>query len=354
MIASLGLVVMTWAITLGHRALFMRTFDDEAKSPLSTAPSSALLSVSWVVSIALLFIPVATGSDSRPDPSSGVSVRAGEHLLASGAIRLQGHGRSFVVGRIQDARVIESSDLAASRRRPGRYWTINDSGDSASLYCLSARGDSCGTWRVTGAAAVDWEAMASAKLGGNPTLVIGDIGDNEGSRRNISVYFVREPRRGAEVQPSVRWTSPVRRVELTYPGGPRDAEALFIDARSHDLYVIEKALGAVAGVYRAGFPYGQTQVMQLVGSISVPGLLPAVTSADLSADGTRLVIGTYSEVFEYTRSAGEPLEALWAASPSRIRSLPLPQREAVAYSKSGKAIVSTSEGRNSKLVKSVR
>ena len=45
-----------------------------------------------------------------------------------------------VVGRLGDARLIEVSGIAASRRVAGRWWVHNDSGDGPYLYAIDASG----------------------------------------------------------------------------------------------------------------------------------------------------------------------------------------------------------------------
>ncbi|MDQ4068195.1 MAG: hypothetical protein M3203_01750, partial [Actinomycetota bacterium] len=109
-----------------------------------------------------------------------------------------GYQPPVVLGRIADRAVRESSGLAASRRNPGLLWTHNDSNDEPFLYCLDLQGRSCGTWRVTGAEAFDWEGMAAGPgpRAGEPYLYVGDIGDNLDQRPEIVVYRVPEPPAG--------------------------------------------------------------------------------------------------------------------------------------------------------------
>jgi len=133
--------------------------------------------------------------------------------------------------RINDDRVTESSGLSVSRTRPGLAYTVNDSGDDARVLTVSMRtGAVVGETRLAGVEAVDVEAMAPAPGG---RLVVGDIGDNGGDRESVELYVIAEPGTGdADVEP--------RRVSLSYPGGPRDAEALLVAGRQ--VYVVTKSI----------------------------------------------------------------------------------------------------------------
>jgi hypothetical protein len=132
--------------------------------------------------------------------------------------------------RIDDDRVTESSGLSVSRTRPGLAYTVNDSGDDARVLTVAMRtGAVVGETRLGGVVAVDVEALAPAPGG---RLVVGDIGDNGADRESVELYVVAEPGPGdADVEP--------RRISLSYPGEPRDAEALVVAGRK--VYVVTKS-----------------------------------------------------------------------------------------------------------------
>ena len=74
---------------------------------------------------------------------------------------LLAYGQPTTLATIKDKSISESSGLVASRTTPGAYWTHNDSGDGPFIYAFDTRGDSLGTFRVTGAQARDWEDIAA-------------------------------------------------------------------------------------------------------------------------------------------------------------------------------------------------
>src|SRR5262245_47636756 len=112
----------------------------------------------------------------------------------------------------------ESSGIAASRKHIGVFWSHND-GESPYLFAFDAHGKSRGRVRVAGAQMYDWEDMA---IGPGNEIYIGDIGDNDRKRKQIVVYRLPEP------DPSASAAKPVRAIQMRYPDGPHDAEALIV------------------------------------------------------------------------------------------------------------------------------
>jgi hypothetical protein len=233
--------------------------------------------------------------------------------------------------RIGDARVVESSGLAVSRRHPGVLWTHNDSGDAARVFAVGRDGRVLATLRFAGVEARDWEAVAVGRdeLGG-PALFVGDVGDNQGVWPWVTVYRAAEPARLGDA------TVPVRRYRLRYPDGPRDAEALLVDPRSNRLYVTSKE-DAGGGLYRAPARLRSDRVNLLRRVGRVP---PLVTDGAFSPDGRLLVLRDYLAAHLYRASGGRLATV----------TLPLqPQGESVAFSADGRSLLAGSEGGGSQV-----
>lgn len=80
--------------------------------------------------------------------------------------------------------VKETSGLAL---RHGRLWTHNDSGNTATLFELSAAGDAIQrSVQLQNAVNVDWEALAQD----DTTLYIADCGNNIGDRAWLQIYKI--------------------------------------------------------------------------------------------------------------------------------------------------------------------
>ena len=281
--------------------------------------------------------PAATSAPSAPGPSASSTPSSATSSPAAG--RSAGWGPARLLANLADQAVVESSGLAASRRHPDRYWTHNDSGDAARLFCFDRAGASCGTWPVTGAEARDWEDMAAGPgPEGDPTLFVGDIGDNGRARAGVTVHLVAEPEATSAPRPLA-----ARSVRLTYPDGAHDAEALLVHPATGDLYVVTKEVTGRAGVYKAAapLPLGGEARLVLVADVAVPG---PVTGGDIAPDGTRVALCTYLEAVELTVPPGAAFDAVWGQAPAFI-ALPFRrQGEAIAYRLDGAALLTTSEG----------
>jgi hypothetical protein len=276
--------------------------------------------------------------------------------LTSNSTRPQGprYAPFAEAGRIADPAVTESSGIAASRRKPGAYWTHNDSGSKPHLFAVDERGRSLATFAVPGIKAFDWEDIA---LGPGPErgvsyIYIGDIGDNLARRKEIVVYRVREPAIPDTPGSSRIPTSPAATIRLTYPDGPHDSEALLVHPRTGDLYVVAKTSDATAPVFAARAPFrdGARVPMERVGALTISSLFGSlITGGDIAPDGTRVVVCNYLSAYELTLRRGDSFDSIWKHEPAIVPTPARPQGEAICYSASGDAVLMTSEGARSPL-----
>ncbi|MCA1691464.1 MAG: hypothetical protein LC733_04380 [Actinobacteria bacterium] len=262
------------------------------------------------------------------------------------------YGPPRLLGNLADLAITESSGLVASRRNPGVYWTHNDSGDDPVVFCVRGRGEACGAWRVTGAQARDWEAIAAGPgpEQGTSYLYVGDIGDNLEDLQEVLVYRVPEPSVPASGTGPARGapasTDEAETLRLRYPDGPHNAEALAVHPQTGDLYVVVKA--ADPAVYVARAPLTAAPVtLELVGTVTVPDPVPAlkiVTGADIAPDGRRVAVCTYGDGYELELPADEPaFDAIWRQPARRVDLGDRAQGESIAYRLDGRALLTTSE-----------
>lgn len=167
-----------------------------------------------------------------------MTVRAIVVALLIGVCMLPGWAVADGDGRVltfHDHRITESSGLVDL----GNVMvTTNDSGSRSRLYVVDqSTGHTVGVTDFH-ARTVDVEALAPA---GGRAVWVGDIGDNRGTRKSVSVYRVTVGAGARDVHPA--------RYRLVYPRGARDAESLFAD-RQGRLHVITKSIMA-STVYRA-------------------------------------------------------------------------------------------------------
>lgn len=266
--------------------------------------------------------------------------------------RQSDYGPPAQIAVLNDKSVKESSGIAASRRFHGVYWTHNDSGDGPLIYAFDRRGGSKGVWRVSGASARDWEDIA---VGPGPSpeksyLYIGDIGDNQGKRKEIIVYRVPEPEINTKglAKSKAAATDPSEAIRLRYPDGSHDAEALLVHPRTGSIYIVTKIAFANPGIYEAPGPThaGQLITLKRVGTLEVPSLLGGIiTGGAISPDGRRVAFCDYIQGYEAVlENANSPFETIWKRPLTSISLGSRKQGEAITYRIDGKALLMTSEG----------
>ncbi len=259
-----------------------------------------------------------------------------------------------VVGTIRSAEITESSGLAVSRCQNNVLWTHNDSGDDAYIFAIDREGDSLGTWRVGNARNIDWEDIAAYKdKAGKCFLYIGEIGDNKTRRSEHIVYRVAEPIVVAENAGSSRKaplnTANADALRFNYPDYDQDAEALMVDPKTGNLYVVTKRVSGPAGVYRLRPDFGEGTVQQAepIAEVSMPAIPNGlITGGDISPDGMRVILCDYTRAYEMSLPAGTTdFDVVWKQSPQPVELGERANGESIAYNVDGTVIYATSEKR---------
>jgi hypothetical protein len=234
------------------------------------------------------------------------------------------------VGKLRAAAIKESSGIIASRRNPGVFWTVNDSGNPAELFAIDRNGQLLATVALPDVRNVDFEDLADDEEG---RIYIADVGNNEGRRETVVVHRYNEPpvcdqREGHRSETS--W-------ELRYPGKPFDCEALFVWKDRGYLVSKRRDLGN-AGLYEFDLAQRTPQTLRKIADLPI---VTPVTSADISRDGTRVAIGTVGGVFLFRIEPGR-IDQL-AAGRSDVAVFVEPSMEAVCFDRDG--ILATTEKR---------
>jgi hypothetical protein len=259
-------------------------------------------------------------------------------------------------GTVASDAIVEASGISASRRVDGVWWVHNDSGDTARVFAIGTAGQTLGEYTLSGATAVDWEDVAAGPgpSAGVPYLYVGDIGGNVTPRATVRVYRVAEPL----VDPSRPLTVPqvlggVDTLTLTYPDGTHDAEGLFVDPTTRDVFVVTKDLaGGVAGIYRAPPAAAGSSAIALskVATVSL-GSFQGVTGADITPAGDVIGLRTYLGVFLYPRAGGTSVASAFSQANCAGAAPPVgsgpgaeAQGEALGFTRDGRGYVTVSEG----------
>lgn len=227
----------------------------------------------------------------------------------------------------------EASGVAISRRTPGLIWVINDSGDPL-LFAFDAAGAAKGRVQVTGVQITDWEDLAIGPCAEGSCLYIADVGDNNGVRREITIYRVPEPR------PEDKATPPAERWAATYPDGARDAEGVFVTPAGQ-LFVVSKDAAGATALYRLpqGAAAGRIARLEMVSKLPVE----EITGAATSPNGEWVALRTNFELLFYrTRDLATGAQV----QPRRfdVRPLREPQGEGVAIGPDGLVYVVGEQG----------
>jgi hypothetical protein len=233
----------------------------------------------------------------------------------------------------------ETSGVAASVAHDGVLWTHNDSGGDPEVVAVRVNGELVARVPVQGARARDWEDLALGPCPDGACLYIGDIGDGSARRAEIGVYRLAEPDPMREESVSTHYF-PAR-----YPGGARDAEALFV-LPNGELYLVTKGREESVELYRYPQPLtaDEPATLELVRTLA-PGpqtLEAQVTGASASPSGEWVAVRRYKNLqlwrtSELLRDGGAPFLTVDLSPIGEV------QGEAVALLDNG-GVVLTSEG----------
>ncbi len=205
------------------------------------------------------------------------------------------------IGEYTHPPIRESSGIVTSQQFEGVYWTLNDSGNSPTLYATKLNGELIQEIAVRGSGNFDWEALG---IDSQNRLWIGEIGNNSRLRQDLKVVVVAEPDPFTETEAEVIASYPYQ-----YPNENVDAEGLFI-AEGIPYIVSKERERAV--LYR--FPTLEPDTKQVLEHVGEFAGAKWVTGAGLSEDGTRLAACTYDALWVY-QGTGDNLAQMIQGTP---------------------------------------
>jgi hypothetical protein len=264
------------------------------------------------------------------------------------------------IGNLDQRLIPEASGVAVSAAFPGRLYFINDGGNGPYFFVTDMQGKIEQSVRMAGPenSHADYEGMSLGPcLEGKSCLFIGDIGDNYVKRAQVELLIFEETEKFASP------AAPVRRVTLTYPDGSYDAEGLAVHPNG-DVYLLTKGMDYQA---RRAWPSklfrlrrqqweaaNGPQTMTYLGEVDLARVAPpgsglralAATGLDIAPDGSRFLVVTYADAFEFLIEPG--LDFGKELPPQRFRTIrlrPLLQQECVAYLPDGKSVLYATESK---------
>ncbi len=219
-------------------------------------------------------------------------------------------GQNKIV-EIKHKDIDEQSAIIKSQTYDNVYWLCNDSGDKPFIFPVTEKGemivpdfmkkrylgkklDDYPGIKIKNSSLIDWEAMAVLK----DTLVIGDVGNNGNTRRDLGVYIIPEPNPRATYETRPLLWLPVRYEDQhEYPADEWefDCEAIFtfqgkiyfLTKHRADRHIRKPAPGTK--LYRMDTRFtNKVNVLKLVNRIDDLG--GWVTDASMAQDESAMVL----------------------------------------------------------------
>ncbi len=255
-------------------------------------------------------------------------------------------------GTFDVAAATEASGLASSVRTPGWSYVLDDGPGTTGLVVLGPDLAVAGRLEVAGLDGTDTEGLAVGPCPAGSCVLVADVGDNRGSRASVAVWRIQEPdlTAGPPAQPV-----PAEVVELTYPDGPSDAEALLVDEAGTPLLVTKAPFDPETGVtgesrLLAAPDFADGELVDLgvvpVPAPPVPRQSAAVGTVVTGGDSRPglVLLRTYDSVLAYVApDSGAAIAAFPTWPVTQLPSPPLLQSEALALTGDGCSYRATGE-----------
>lgn len=246
------------------------------------------------------------------------------------------------LGKVENLALEEISGIAEASALPRTLWVEEDSGNENKIYLIDTGGKFLGSFRMTSIDDRDWEDIS---IGPGPKpdtqyLYLAETGDNNKAYPTKSIYRFVEPTVDHTDTPFANEIATVDKITYQYPDGIKNAEAIFVDPATKDIYIVSKEGQAV--VYVARYPQDLTKVF----TVTKVGVLPItdVTSAAISKTGDEILIKNYTQIFYWKKSSGESIAHCLQQTPVRTSYQPEDKGEAIGWATDGSGYFTTSEG----------
>jgi len=247
-----------------------------------------------------------------------------------------------IVGQIENQLLDEVSGIASSYSSPKSLWMEEDSGNPNVISLLSGEGKFLGDVSIEHVANRDWEDMSisNGPIGGVHYIYLADIGDNNKTNETKYVYRFAESTFNLSSTPFHNSLGSFDIISFSFPDGIKNSEAIMIDPLSKDFFVISKESDK-AVIYAARYPQSITTsfTLEKVGTLPIS----KVTAADISQDGTEILIKNYTQVFYWKRSPGQSISSTLRQTPFAIPYQVEPKGESICFASDDVGFYTTSE-----------
>lgn len=241
-----------------------------------------------------------------------------------------------------ESRLFEASGLAASIANPRMLWTVNDSGNPAEVFLIDTTAQIKMVCRLKNVENRDWEDIV---IGPGPDstknyIYVADIGDNRAVYPTKILYRFEEPVFTDTTVEIVNFDT----LYLKLDDGARDTEAIMIDPLQKGMYLLSKREDSVR-FYKVNYPY-EGDTLRARYRVTLP--YHNINAAEISPDGTEVVIKDYDNIYYWKRPDGGPISKLLQTQPVLLNYEREIQGEAITFSRSGSGFYTLSETEDNK------
>lgn len=243
------------------------------------------------------------------------------------------------IAELNNKKLMEVSGLAASANNPGLLWAHNDSGNGPVVYLVDENIKIKLTCTIQGVKNRDWEdvTVGPGPVKGKNYLYIGDIGDNDARHPFKYIYWFEEPDLNNQ-RGEIKITA-FNTIVFRLEDGKKDAEALMINPKTKNLYIVSKRETPVY-LYELKYPFRAQDTLTAAKVTSLP--LTQIVAASISADGKEILMKNYENIY-YWNGKGKSIENVLQEKPQILRYSEEPQGEAITFTRDGAGFYTLSE-----------
>lgn len=273
--------------------------------------------------------------------------------------------------RPQDFR--EASGIIASQRQ-NIYWMHGDGTQKKpeqSVWAINAEGEFLARHSIPNSVAslVDFEDIALGP-GENETsnyLYLAAFGDNDNARDTKTIVRIAEPEvdSSQEYQEAQIPAGGISVLEFRYTttSGIKNfnAESLFVDPKTSDLYIIAKTLVSYDGIDDVAWVFMVPAESFVTDQVITAKPVAAIkgnhdgssrngpTGADIASDGLSIAVLNNNEIIYYNRAPDESIITTLERGPECRISIKSDKNEGITFSKDGTSIIINSESKDTGL-----
>lgn len=209
-----------------------------------------------------------------------------------------------VVDTMERQEYNELSGIASSIVNPGVLYVHEDDAGTNTIPLTNVKGDDLGKLVLDNVSMRDPEdiCVGPGPEAGKTYVYIADIGDNNAARKTVTIYRFAEPVLKELSGSSAIHIQAIDKIELAYPKNAVNAETLLIDPVTKDLFIASKET-LRSTVYTAVYPQSTTSTTILKPVVKTD--FDLLTSGDISADGSEILLRNKGQIWYWKRSAGQ-------------------------------------------------